>query len=54
MSVIPAHYARITAGASGVPEAILFGKFLHCQAASIRVTLRFSRQLFGNRTDSGA
>jgi hypothetical protein len=35
MSVIHAHYARITAGASGVPDAILFGKFLHCQAASI-------------------
>lgn len=47
MSVIPAHYARITAAASGVPDAMLFGKFLHCQGGEVRLTVRFSHQLIG-------
>lgn len=46
MSVIPTHYARITAAASGVPKAMLFGKFLHCQANQVRLTGCFSRQFF--------
>ena len=41
MRVIEAHYAQITAAASGVPKAILFGAFLHCQAIQAGLMGRF-------------
>ena len=41
MSVIDAHYARITAASCGVPEAILFGRFLYCQAIEAGLMGRF-------------
>ena len=30
--ILEAHYAQITATASSVSDAILFGRFLYCQA----------------------
>jgi len=42
MSVTSAHYAQITAAADGVPEAILFGRFLHCQATEPELMGRFA------------
>ena len=40
-SVLEAHYAQITAAAAGVVTAILFGKFLCCQAIEPELMGRF-------------
>ena len=41
MSETRTHYARITAAASGMPEAIVFGRFLYCQAIQPELMRRF-------------
>jgi len=40
--VLEAHYARITAAAGGVVTAILFGRFLCCQAIEVGLMGRFA------------
>ena len=50
MSVIDAHYARITAAAGGVPNAILFGRFLYCQAIQAGLMGRFGVWFVGYST----
>jgi hypothetical protein len=41
MSVIDAHYTRITADAGGIPEVMLLGRFLCCQAIQAGLMGRF-------------
>jgi hypothetical protein len=41
MSVIDAHYTRITADAGGILEIILLGRFLCCQAMQAGLMGRF-------------
>ena len=41
MSVTDAHYTRITVDAGGLPEAILVGRFLCCQAIQDGLMGRF-------------
>ncbi|MDA1283168.1 MAG: hypothetical protein O2921_11230 [Chloroflexi bacterium] len=50
MSVIDAHYARITADAGGVSDAILFGRFLYCQAIQAGLMGRFGVWFVGYST----
>ena len=50
MIVIDAHYARITAAAGGVPDAILFGRFLYCQAIQAGLMGRFGVWFVGYST----
>jgi len=41
MSVTSAHYARITAAADGVTKAMLFARFLYCQAIQTELIAGF-------------
>ena len=49
MSITSAYYARITAAADGVPNAMLFGAFLNCQAIQAGLIAGFTGYPVQNR-----
>ena len=41
MSITRKHYERIATAASGIPQAMLFGRFIYCQAIQPQLMRRF-------------